>query len=274
MEEIAPRVKRTDKTKRKTLGGYWANIKRWDTRGKSSKDLKLIVEDMRLAITHQLVRIKKIKYVLEIYKSRDVTKKLLREKEKVAKQRADKLKLSRKVSRREERIEVLDEEMSQLELTIKQQDREIAKLNREIDKKDETISEVRTQKKRGYTKTVKAKLTPEAQRIQKLADKGVDERTLNNLEYLSRTYKFIKERGLTLELLTILTQAEILGEVRSSNMIVKSYKLLNKLVDLGFMTASGSSAGSQKYWFVSPKGKQLIKDYKNSLSYGKSVLTT
>lgn len=272
--ENEPKPKRTDKIKKKTLGGYYSSIRRWRVNGKSSKELKEIIADMRGAITHQLVRIRKIKYVLEIYKAKDVTQKLLREKAKVAEQQHAKDLLRRKINRREDKIENLDSEVGELELTIKQQEREIAKLNRELGKKDETLGEVRQQKRRGYTKTVKVQLSPVAKRIQKLADKGVDEKTLNNLEYLTRTYKFIKDKGLTFELLTLIIQTELLGDVRSGDMMIKSYKLLNKLTELGYLNSNGNAKGAMKYWYITPTGKQLIKDYKNYLSHGKSLLTT
>jgi hypothetical protein len=270
--ETEPRVKATHKTKKKTFGGFYANYARWDVRGKSSKELKLYIEDLRNCITHQLVRIKKIKYVLELYKAKDVTDKLIKTKEKVQKQIHAKELMRDKVYRREDRIEKLDSEVEQLELESKAKDREIAKLNRELDKSHDILQEVRSQKKRGYTRTVKEKLSREAQRLQKIADGGVDEKTLNNLEYLTRTHKFLKKKGLTFDQFTTVMQAEVLGSIKKSDLLTTSYSILTQLTEKGYLQ-SNNAVGAKKYWFVSMEGKQLIKDHKNALSFGKSILT-
>lgn len=267
------RVKATNKVKKKSYGGFYGDFARWDVRGKSSKDLKLMVADLKDCITHQLVRIRKIKYVLEIYKARDVTKQLIREKEKSKQKSDDKVYLREKIYRRNARIDALDGEIGELELTIKQQDREIAKLNKELEKKEETLTEVRTQKRRGYTKVVKEKLTPEAKQLERIANNGVDTRTVNALEYTTRTYEFLLQNKLTYEQLTLIIQAEILGNIKTKDMIVKSYRQLNNLTEMGYLNSSHGLLGSAKYWFVSIKGKELIKKYKDKLSFGKSILT-
>lgn len=269
MEE---RVKATNKTKKKTYGGYYSIVPKWDVRGKSSKELKIIVQDCRLCITHQLTRIKKIKYVLELYKQRDVTHKLLKEKQHRQKLADDKIALRNTINRRENKIEKLDSELDELEQEIKSKDREIAKLSREIEKTQDTLQEVRSQKRRGYTKTVKETLSKEAKRLEKIADGGVDEKTLNNLEYLTRTYKFIKDKGLTFDQLTTIVQAEIMGDIRTADLLNKSYKILEQLTQKGYLQ-SNNGLGAKKYWFVTLTGKELIKNYKNMLSYGKSILT-
>ena len=76
--------KRTDKHKRKSIGGFYSEFKHWNTKGKSSLDLKLMVTDIRQAVTHQLVRIRKLKYVIECYKQQDKTRELANQKLRMA----------------------------------------------------------------------------------------------------------------------------------------------------------------------------------------------
>lgn len=273
MEEEAVRVKRTDKYKKKSYGGFYADVKMWSVRGKSSKQLKEIITDQRNCITHQLTRIKKIKYVLELYKAKDVTDKLIKAKAKIQQQIQAKERIRSKVYTRDDKIKKLDSELEQLEKETKLKDREITKLNRELDKSHDVLQEVRSQKKRGYTRTVKEKLSKEAQRLQKIADSGVDEKTLNNLEYLTRTHKFLKQKNLTFDQFTTILQAEILGSIKKTDLITSSYNMLTQLTEKGYLQ-SNNALGAKKYWFVSVEGKQLIKDHKNFLSYGKSILTT
>ncbi len=266
------KAKATDKTKKKSYGGFWSSIAKWDVRGKSSKQLKEIIVDQRNCIQHQLTRIKKIKYVLEIYKARDKTKQLIREKEKNRQKTEEKALLASKIDRRDKAIEVREEHIEELEFTLKQQEREIAKLNRELTRTEETLVEVRTQKKRGYTKVVKEQLTPEATRLKRIAEKGVDTRTINSFEYLSRTRDFLKDVSITVEQLTIIMQADLLTNIKTKDMQIKSYRQLNILTELGYLN-SNNAMGAAKYWYVSLKGQELLKKYKNKLSFGSSVLT-
>ena len=101
----------------------------------------------------------------------------------------------------------------------------------------------------------------------------MSDRDVNSLEYVTRTALFLKESKLTIDNLSLITKAELLGNVKSKDLGV-SYIVLSKLTALGYLTASKDLKGASKYWYVSPKGKQLIKDYKNRLSYGSSVLTS
>lgn len=270
MEE--PRVKRTDRHKKKTLGGYWANIRIWNTRGKSSKELKEMVEDMRCGLKHQLVRIRKLKYVIQCYKEQDKTKQLITQKLKTANKLWEKKLITDKLKRREVKIDNLDGEIGELELTIKQQQKEIDKLNREVDKRDEKLTEVRSRKARGYTRTVKVPLSEEAKRIERIANNGVPTKAVNNLEYITRLASFLTEKKLTIDYLALIARAEMLGNVKSKDLGV-SYRVLTKLTNLGYLNVSSELKGAAKYWYVSLDGKKLIKDYKNRLSYGASILT-
>lgn len=265
MEE---QTKRTDKYKRKSLGGFYSEFSRFDVRGKSSKDLKLMVEDLKNAVTHQLVRINKLKYVIICLRKLDKTKQLANQKNRTLTKIKEKNVLNRKLGRREEKIEDLETELITLEQQIKQQDKEIAKLNREVDKKEEKIAEVRTRKARGWTKTVKIPLSDEAKRIERIASNGASKQAIQNLEYVSRTANFLKERQLPLNLLEVITRTETLGNVKTKDVGV-TYRILNKLVEQGYLNASNELKGSSKYWYISLKGKELIKDYRNYLSYSR-----
>ena len=269
MEET---TKRTDKFKKKSLGGFYSDFKMTSTRGKSSKELKLICEDLRKCVTHQLVRIKKLKYVIECYKQADVTKQLLTEKKRLAQVRETREKLKGRLKTRTDRVEILDGEIANLTEEVKKQQREIAKLNREVDKRDEKISEVRSRKARGFTRTVKVPLSEEAKRLERIANNGVPTKLVNNLEYVTRTALFLTEKKLTIDYLALIVKAEIMGNVKSRDLGV-SYRTLTKLTNLGYLNVSTELKGAAKYWFVSLEGKKLIKDYKNKLSYGASILT-
>lgn len=267
MEEI---VKRTDKTKKTSYGGFYANIKKWDVRGKSSRDLKLIVADVRDCLTHQLVRINKLKYVIICLRKLDKTKQLANQKNRTLTKIKEKNVLNRKLGRREEKIEDLESELTNLEQQIKQQDKEIAKLNREVDKKEEKIAEVRTRKARGWTKTVKIPLSEEAKRIERIASNGASKQAIQNLEYVSRTANFLKERQLPLNLFEVITRTEVLGNVKTKDVGV-TYRILNKLVEDGYLNSSNELKGASKYWYITLKGKELIKDYRNYLSYSRKI---
>lgn len=269
MEET--KNKRTDKTKKSSLGGFYADFSKWDVRGKSGKELKLMVADVRNCVTHQLVRIKKLKYVINLYKENDKTQKLIHQKLKTNQQIKNRKLVLNKLRRREDKIEDLDLELEKMELAVKTRDREIAKLHREIDKKDELINEVKSLKRKVIVKSEIKPLTPEAKKLERMVENGVDNKMVNNLEYLIRSAKFLKDNHITLDYMAIILQAELLGNVKSADVNTK-YVILNKLEDAGWLNSSYGLKGSAKYWYVSVKGKELIKDYKNYLSYGKSIL--
>jgi len=269
MEET---TKRTDKHRRKSIGSFYSEFKTWNTRGKSGKELKLMVEDLRNAVLHQLVRIKKHKYVIECYKQADVTKQLLTEKKRLAQVRETREKLKGRLKTRTDKVNILDGEIANLTEELKKQQREITKLNREINKRDEKINEVRSRKARGFTKTVKVPLSEEAKRLERVANNGASIKAVNNLEYVTRTSLFLTEKKLTIDYLALITRIELLGNVKSKDLGV-SYRTLTKLTNLGYLNVSTELKGAAKYWYVSLQGKQLIRDYKNKLSYGSSILT-
>lgn len=275
MEEI--RVKRTDKNKRKTIGGFYSEFKKWRVDGKSSKDLKLMIEDLKNAITHQLVRIKKLKYVIKIYRERDKTKQTLSRLQtannRIENHKNDKLLLRNKVNRRDKKIDSLDSEINSLESAIKLQDRQIQKLNRELDRKDETISEIKATKRVKQT-IVKEVVPKDVKRLIRISNKGINQRSINAFEYLARTMLFLDKHQLSIGQFTTLLQTDMLDNVNSGDLITKSYKILNMLTEKGYLQKSNTSKGAVKYWFVSVKGKELVEEYKNVLSYGKSVLVS
>lgn len=272
MEETEAKIKRTDKVKKTSFGGFYAEYGKWDIRGKSSKEVKLMFQDVRNCVTHQLVRIKKLKYVLELYKKNDKTKKLLQAKLRTNKVIENKNLINRRLKYRTKKVEELDQEVSELELQIKNQEKEIAKLNRQLDKKDEVMHEVKSIKRKAVIKEVKQPLSPEARRLERIANNGVSDVAVRTLEYVSRTANFCKDKRITLDYLSLISQIELLGNVKTNDVSV-SYQILNRLTERGFLSTSHGTGTSAKYWFVSPDGKQLLKDYKNNLIYGKSILT-
>ena len=263
MEEIV-------KTRKKSQGGFYSSFKRTDPRGKSSKDLKLMIEDLRKGLNYQLYRISKLKYVIKMLREQDKTKQLANQKRRTLTKIKEKNVINQKLGRREEKIEHLEQELTQYEQQIKQQDREIAKLNKEVDKKEEKIAEVRSRKARGYTRTVKVPLSEEAKRIERIAEKGASKQAVQNLEYVNRTANFLKQRKLPLNLFEVITRTEVLGNVKTKDVGV-TYRILNKLVEDGYLNSSTELKGASKYWFVTLKSKELIKDYKNYLSYSKKI---
>ena len=262
--------KRTDKFKKKSYGNFYSEFQRLDVRGKGSKDLKLMVSDLRNAVAYQLGRINKLKYVIICLKKLDKTKQLANQKIKTLAKVKENNEINQKLGRREDKIEGLDLEITNLEQLIKDQDREITKLNKEVDKKEDKIVEVRNRKARGYTRTVKVPLSEEAKKIERIADNGASKQAVQNLEYVSRTASFLKQHSLPLSLFEVITRTEVLGNVKTKDVGV-TYRILNKLTEQGYLHDSNELKGSSKYWYISLKGKELIRDYRNYLSYSKKI---
>ena len=250
----------------------------WDVRGKSSKELKLIVADLKESVSYAKTRhlndnqqLEKYKGIIKLLKKE--IRLLLTEQKRLQYTRTKVDRLEGRLRSRDGRILKQQGEKQQLSKQIREKQREINKLNRELDSKEEKIDEVRRRKARGFTKTVKIPLSTSAKRLERIVDKGVSEKMVNNLEYVTRTAIFLKSSKLTIDNLALLTRCEMLGNVKSRDLGV-TYKVLGTLTEQGYLNVSTELKGSTKYWYLSLKGQQLIKDYKNYLSYAKSVLTT
>ena len=207
---------------------------RVDTRGKSSKQLKELIEYQR----HEILL--KKRYISEL---------------------REKVILIRKQHK---------EQLLLLKSEVKIRDKEITNLNKQLTERKDKVREVLNRKAKGWTRTVKTPLTTEAKRLEKIVQHGAPKRSIENLEYVTRTAKFINERKLTMNDFSLITRAEVLGNVNSTHLGV-TYRKLNKLTEDGYLSFS-NSVGAKKYWFVSLKGKDLLKDYRNYLSFSKSIL--
>jgi len=164
----------------------------------------------------------------------------------------------------------LASETKQLKTLVKKQEREIERLNEKLTLKQQKVQEVLNRKARVTVKKVRTPLSSEAKRIERIAKNGASDKAVENLEYLTRTATFLKEHDLTLSYFALISRADLLGSLRSNDLGV-TYKTLTKLTELDYLAVSTELKGATKYWFTTLKSKQLIKDYKNYLSYSKTI---
>lgn len=277
MEENKPveRVKATDKTKKKTFGGFFSNFKRWDTRGKSSKQLKEMIEDLKSCIWFELGRIKRLKYVIQCLK------------ENIKEERHQRIKLERlkqvrevykrkltnqknKVKTRDANLENKDAEISELEKELKLKERETARLLRELDKKDDKLEEVRSRKRRVIVKEVEQPLTLEAQRLERMVSKPLAERSVNYLDVILKTAKFLEGVEVTQNQLTTLLQCEVTGYITNKNLYVGDIEHTATLTQKGYLSVQ--KVNRVNNYFLTAKGKDIVKNYKNYLSYSTKVI--
>lgn len=248
-------------------------VKKIKARGKSSREKTAMIAELRADVRNQSKRADSWKARWKETKQELIktSKRLLFALNRIQKHRNDKDNLKDKVKRRDLKEESLEQEIKELELTIKQKERELVQLEREKDKKGEKIKEISLRKRKVIVKKVPAPIPAEVKKLQRIAEKGLTERLAGNLEYIIRTANFLKEQNVSLDHFSILTQTELIGNVKSSDVNV-NYRVLNKLTELGYLNSSQGLKGASKYWYLSLKGKKLMEDYRILLSWGKSAI--
>lgn len=268
-------VKATHKIKKKTLGGFYSNFARLDTRGKSSKVLKEMIEDIKGCVRFELYRIKQLKYVIVCIKENlreERSKRIRLEKLKEVRDLYKKklLNQTNKVKTRDANLENKDAEISELEKGLKLKERETAKLLRELDKKDEKLEEVRSRKRKVIIKEVEQPLTLEAKRLERMVSKPVSERSVNYLDVTLKTAKFLEECKITQLQLTTLLQCDIEGYISNSNLYAGDKRHTGNLVLLDYLSLQKVNRANK--YFLTIKGTELVKRYKDFVSFGNSLI--
>lgn len=265
--------KRDDKFKKKTQGGFYSEFKKVNPRGKSSKDLKLMIVDLQNNVVHQLTRIKKLKAVIELYKERDTTKKVTTQKAKLERYTTEKVNLKRKLTSCENSLSLKVAEIKAIELKLKEQVRLTTKLKKDLDKKSEQVKEL-SYRKRKKVEVEKPK-TKEEKYLENLSKRLTEKQyKISELQLFNQTNKtanFLKNKNLTIEELNTIIQAEVKGNFKKSE-VTLSYRSLQSLEGKGFIQSSFGLNNSNKYWFISLNGKELLKNYKNYISFSKGLI--
>ncbi len=277
-------AKRTDKHKKKTTGGFYSEFKKWDTRGKGTHQLRAMVEDMRKAIWYQTNRISRLKYVLEQIKekyqkriaalrvkvnTRDVRiKKLVGQVTELKKENKS-LKVSEKrealkVSTRDTRIKNLEKEVVRLERKVEVKERRVVKSKEEI---RGLKAEVRKMEKGKLTATEKKRQKV----VRQLLSKPLTQRIIDLTDYSVRTAMFLKDRGLSIDDLSILSQVHANhNKLMTQDMVGISGRQTIKLKKQGYINNEYIGDGSSgKYWYLTTEGEKTVQDLLNHLSYGK-----
>lgn len=256
-------VKATDKTRRKSLGGYYSILPDWKVRGKSSKHLKVIIKDMRLCISHQMGRIRRLKYVMSTLNKE---RRSLKMKIKTRDRAIEKLREDRATWRA--KMGLLRKEIGEKRRMVESRDSEIKRLRKERG----ILSAKVTMASKREPKVVKEKPLPGEIRIKNMLNKPIDERLLNITDLTIKTQVFIKDRGFTMGQLTALSQVGLYPKVRKSDIVGQDKEVLKTLESKGLISSQYLGAGrNEKYWYITPDGEQALKDFKNYLSYGKGI---
>lgn len=323
---------------------FYALVSDWGVRGKSSKHLKLIIEDQRRCIRHLMLIISKKNYRIEKtvervkaslrerskeqktnlrakLKTRLLAKQKLKikeEREKLAERLKGKLReeVKEKVRRREEilktrqanklkdvtsklrkegrlkrrrlytvsylrkvRLESKIEDVQALKDYIKTQDREISKLQKLVERKVEQVQRIKKEKSRRSVgryrvKKVEKPLPPVVRKTEKIFAKPLNKRVTNLYEIILKVEAYLVEHEeLTRKEVLFMLQCNMQGGViRASDFIGTNIKNnVSKLQELNYMGADTYGSNAKNY-FLTQKGKDLIKDLQNYMSYGKSPL--
>ena len=265
---LLPMEKRTDKIKKKTFGGFYSEFAKWNPKGKSSKEKDEMIADLKNCITHQLVRIKKHKYVIEILKEerdqRITTDKVrairLDYKRKLANQK-------NKVSSRDNNLEAKTRELEELEKSLKLKEREVNRLLRAAEKKDEVLKEVKQSKRRVVYKEVVTPPSAAAKRLEKIASKPMTERAITTLDVTLKTSKFAEDRGMHVNLLTILIHIDSMTSSKFSDLVIGTRANIAQLMQRDLITFQ--LVKQVKHYFLTMKGTELIKNYKDFINHSK-----
>lgn len=274
------KLARSKRVRKKSQGQYYSDFKRIDPRGKSSLEKTKMIKDLQRNLKYQLIRIDKLKYVIQKIKELGQYKASLKQS---------------KIRRRDANLEKSKEEIHELEKQIRARERQIGRLIGKLDEKVSTISalekEIQDEHKPTYlleqlnkykalydlyygkyrkvlqrkrykpvAKVIvkKEELTGEEKRVKRMAEKAVTDKMIINSEILVRYGSFSRANKLSIAQLTVLSKAELYKQLYSSDVNVSS-TVLNRLEESGYLTSSNLGAiSNKKYWYLTTKGKDLL----------------
>lgn len=257
------KVKATHKIKRKSYGGFYSEFSRYDTRGKTFKELMLMIEDLKANVRFQMFRIRNIKYsnlkrVEEIKINRETVR-------------------QRSYSRARGRLKFKNE-VKELRLQVKEQDKVIKSLNRKITSRDLQLSIKRDaeiikvpiiQKE---IKIIEKEAKPFSSPIMRNLKKPFVGRVHNTLELLLKTKVFLNETpNLTHNQLTLLTQAEAFEGFTSAELTEGLKRYVPQMLKVGYIHKERLD-GKTTMYHLTPYGYEIVKKYKDHLSYSKNPI--
>ena len=118
----------------------------------------------------------------------------------------------------------------------------------------------------------KEELKAEEKKIKRLAEKPVSEKEYKINTIAESTLNFLREKSISLELLSCITRLNAIPKLMK-----KELQLTNKHIykgeDLGLL--SGEYVGAiqnKKYYYITPKGRELVKEYIEYIKKSKSSL--
>lgn len=256
--------KATHKTKKKTVGGFYAEFKRWDSRGKSYAQLKEMIEDMRKALIHQSVRIRKHKAVIH-FKQEDKSRihrndrlKIYSRNRRIEKREEEIAQLKKELRAGEVREQRLQEKVSLRELRIRNLTKEKNKVERELTKRKEKPSTL--------------KVSASVKRLQRILDKPLSDKDINYADFGVKTALFLLDNNLTHQQLLLILQVGLCNGIKTDELARISTTVLKGTRELGYIKSNFLGADRKMhYHYLTTDGEKVFNDYKNYLSYGKGL---
>ena len=290
-EEIVKPPKRTDKHRKKTQTNFFSEFKRLDPKGKSTKVKDVMIKELQSNVRFQISKRRKLWYHVHMVKlsfkeyikeAKARERKLQRIIEKKEQAKVQALSTVRetyqkkltnvrnKVDTRDNRVQILNQELDAFELEKKLKDREIAKLLRQHERDEVVKKEIRSRKRKIVVKKVEQPLPLEVKQMQARLAKPAHKRGIDILDVSTKLTKFCIDNSITDKQLTTLLQCEVEGQLTNANSIVGTKHINNSLEEKGYF---GNQFINGTYiYFLTTKGQQIVKDYKNYISYGKTLL--
>lgn len=120
---------------------------------------------------------------------------------------------------------------------------------------------------------IKEDLTPYEKELKRIAESGMDKRNFSMYEFNLRTLEFLCRTGLDFNRLNLLMYVSSNTQTfkRDISSFTDSNRNLHRLLKEGLISATMLKNNS-RYYYITENGKELLKDYSNYISFGKSPL--
>lgn len=267
-ESLEPKKpKATHKNKRKTAGGFYSEFKRWSVKGKTYKELQLMVEDLKNALKHQLVRIRKHKAVIH-FKQEDKARIRTRDRLKIHSR-------NRRIEKREEDIAVLKKELRAKEVIE-------TRLNDKVKLRDEKIksltksnNSLQAKLKRKENQSVSTPKKVDSvldRRVKRILAQPLEKRLLNQVDTVVKTTLFAIEHDLNLTQLSAILQVSVCNGIKTNELVKITGDVVGNMRDKGLIKSSYLGANQKMYYhYLTTDGENLVRKFKDYLSYGKGL---
>lgn len=256
-------AKTTHKIKKKSYGGFYSEFKMYDVRGKTHAELKAMCIDLKKNVFYQIGRINRLRKVI-YFKQKDKSTVSIRDKG--------------KIRTRNRRIAVLEGRINDLKKTIRNHQNAERRYLKMIEARDVKIHEGVKQYNRLERKLnrpipeVVQKPSKEVSRVVNMLKKPITDRLVNYMDLTIKSSLFCSNNDLTHLQINILLQIGAVESIEAPKIINFSLRSAEILEEKGLVSSSFMGAVRRaKYYFITPKGEEVIKDFKNYLSYGKGI---